>query len=207
MRLRTLERHLGRRLGAPVIFVRSDTGVDRTRLNRAECDRLSGFRNTQRKRDWLLGRRALKEILLALGRTDDTTTVVFPDKQVSLTHGGNIAYAAGTTATDLGIGIDYEPMRELDTRVARWFLNDSELQWLTKQPVSVRATELLRLWTVKEAAFKSHPDNARMTLGEFAIADPATAISSVFANGRHITVTCCARDSGYLSVAICREST
>lgn len=189
-----------------MIFVRSDAGVDRERLNQAECDHLSGFQNAQRKRDWLLGRNALKEVLLALDRNDDTTTITFPDNQVSLTHAGKIAYAAGTIATDLGIGIDYEPLRELDTRIAHWFLNDSELQWFANEPESVQATELIRLWTVKEAAFKSHRDNAGMTLSEFAIGDPAGPVCSVVANGRCITVTCCARESGYLSVAVCRES-
>jgi 4'-phosphopantetheinyl transferase EntD len=206
MRLRQLERHLSRRLETPVIFVRSDSRIDQEQLNEAECDRLSGFRNARRQRDWLLGRNALKEILLVLDRNDDTTTITFPDNQVSLTHAGSIAYAAGTIATGLGIGIDYEPMRELDTRVARWFLNDSELQWLAKQPDSAQINERVRLWTIKEAAFKSHPDNAQMTLREFTISDPVAPISSVVANGRRITVTCCARDSGYLSVAICRES-
>jgi len=206
MRLRTLERHLGRRLETPVILVRSDVGVDSERLSQAELDRMSGFRNARRKRDWLLGRNALKEILPELDRQDDTTTITFPDKQVSLTHAGNIAYAAGVVAEDLGIGIDYEPMRELDTEVARWFLNDSELQWLVNQSGSARATQLVRLWTVKEAAFKSHSDNAQLTLCDFTIEDPKATVSGVFVNGRHITVTCCARDSGYLSVAVCKET-
>ncbi len=207
MRLQALEQSVAEHLKMPMIVVRSDGNIESTRLNRAEHDRLAEFRHERRRRDWLLGRNALKQLLTALDRGDDTTAVTFPDRQVSLTHGGDTAFAAGTTTTSLGIGIDYEPLREIDTRIARWFLNEAETNWLDEQPECDRVAQLVRLWTVKEAGFKSYQDNAGMTLKGLSITDPAAAVTSVVATGHGacIQVTCRACESGYLSIAIFRE--
>lgn len=205
MRLCGLEQRLSDSLDTPVIVVRAVAAIDRARLNRAERARLSGFPYAKRRRDWLLGRNALKEILAVLDRSDDTTSVTFPGSRVSLTHAADIALAAATPAAALGIGIDYEPLRRLDARAAHWFLNEEECDWLRLQPETTRAAHLVRLWTVKEAAFKSHPHNACMTLGEFAISNPAAAASRVFARGQCIDVSCHAFDSGFLSFAISGE--
>ncbi len=208
MRLQALEQSVAEHLEAPMIVVRSDAGIETTRLNRAEHDRLAEFRHERRRRDWLLGRNALKQVLTALDRGDDTTAVTFPDRQVSLTHGGDTAFAAGTTTTSLGIGIDYEPLREIDTRIARWFLNEAETNWLYEQPECDRVAQLVRLWTVKEAGFKSYQDNAGMTLKGLSITDPAASVTRVVVTGHGacIQVTCRACESGYLSIAIYRES-
>ncbi len=208
MRLQALEQSVAEHLQAPMIVVRSDAEIETTRLNRAEHDRLAELRHERRRRDWLLGRNALKQVLTALDRGDDTTAVTFPDRQVSLTHGGDTAFAVGTTTTSLGIGIDYEPLREIDTRIARWFLNEAETNWLDEQPECDRVAQLVRLWTVKEAGFKSYQDNAGMTLKGLSITDPAAAVTSVVATGHGacIQVTCRACESGYLSIAIYRES-
>lgn len=189
-----------------MIVVRSVAGIDRARLNPKEQERLSGFRYARRKREWLLGRSALKQLLPALNRSDDTTSVTFPGSRVSLTHAGDIAYAAGISAEGCGIGIDYEPLRQVDIRVARWLLGDSESDWLNQQPESARAAQLVRLWTVKEAAFKSHPDNAQMALGDFSISEPSAFVSTVVTKVPCIKVTSRACDSGYLSAAIFTET-
>ena len=208
MRLHALEQSVAEHLETPMIVVRSDGDVETTRLNRAEHERMAEFRHQRRRRDWLLGRNALKQLLTALDRGDDTMAVTFPDRQVSLTHGGDTAFAAGTTATSFGIGIDYEPLRKVDIRIARWFLNEAETDWLNEQPKCDRSTQLVRLWTIKEAAFKSYPDNAGMTLKEFSIIDAPGAVTSVVAAGYGtcIQATCRACEAGYLSIAIFRES-
>jgi len=207
MRLQALEQSVAEHLKMPMIVVRSDGDIESTRLNRAEHDRLAEFRHERRRRDWLLGRNALKKLLTSLDRDDDTMTVTFPDRQVSLTHGGDTAFAAGTTTASLGIGIDYEPLRKVDIRIARWFLNEAETDWLNEQPKFDRITQLVRLWTIKEAAFKSYPDNAGMTLKEFSIIDAPGAVTSVVATGYGtcIQATCQACEAGYLSIAIFRE--
>ena len=208
MRLQALEKSVTERLDTPIMVVRSDATVEKTRLNQAERKRFNELRHERRRRDWLLGRNSLKQLLTALDRGDDTTAITFPDRQVSLTHGGDTAFAAGTTTASLGIGIDYEPLREIDTRIARWFLNEAETNWLNEQPECDRVAQLVRLWTVKEAAFKSYPDNAGMTLRGLSITDPAAPVTSVVATGHGacIQATCRACESGYMSIAIFRES-
>ncbi len=208
MRQHALEQSVAEHLETPMIVVRSDEDVETTRLNRAEHDRMAEFRHERRRRDWLLGRNALKQLLATLDRGDDTTAVSFPNRQVSLTHGGDTALAAGTSAASLGIGIDYEHLRKIDTRIARWFLNEAETSWLNEQPECDRVAQLVRLWTIKEAAFKSCPDNAGMTFKEFSIIDAVGAVTTVIAAGHGACIRVASRGCapGYLSIAIFRES-
>jgi 4'-phosphopantetheinyl transferase EntD len=205
MRLRALERRLSKRLEAPIFVTRSDAGIDPAKLTLHERNRLSGLRYLKRRNDWLLGRNALKEVLLACNRDGDTTSATFPGSRISLTHAGNIAFAAGTASTACGLGIDYEPLRPLDERVARWFLNEVESDWLSGQPEAIRVSQMVRLWTIKEAAYKSHPNNRQMTLSDFAISEPSAHVSDVMTGGPRIKVTSEACGSGHLSVAVFGE--
>jgi phosphopantetheinyl transferase len=173
------------------------------RLNGLERDRLAGIRFDQRRKDWLYGRNALKELLTTLGRNDNTESVSFPDSQLSLTHAGDSAYAVGTPATCDGLGVDYEPVRQVNPRIARWFLNSREAQWLSRQPEADRCAQLIRLWTIKEAAFKSCPDNGGLTLQELSIASADISASEIVVKRREveIKVSCSRWQSGYLSIA------
>lgn len=207
MRLHALEKWVSGRLDTPMIVVRSDASMEKMRLNQAEHKQFNELRHKRRRRDWLLGRNALKQLFGALDRGDDTTAISFPNRQVSLTHGGDTALAAGTNAASLGIGIDYEPLRKIDIRIARWFLNEAEKSWLNEQPECDRVAQLVRLWTIKEAAFKSCPDNAGMTFKEFSIIDAAGAVTTVIAAGHGACIRVASRACapGYFSIAIFRE--
>lgn len=216
MRLHAVEGPACRQLDVPVAVVLADAGVSSHRLSNDERSRLDGFRFEARRRDWLVGRAALKELLPILGRDRDTGVLSFPDRQLSLTHGASgpgdtgagptIAVAAGTNHACAGIGVDYEPIRPVDATVGRWFLDESEIDWLDAQPRSRDAVHLVRLWTVKEAAYKSHPRNAARTFHEFAIVDPAASDGTVCVDGSHIRVFTQRFASGYLSIAINEES-
>lgn len=207
MRLRAMETSMADCLSAPLVIVRSDTTIAATELNRAESRHFAEFRHEQRRLDWLRGRNALKQLLVTLDCDDDTTALCFPNRRISLTHAGGSAYAVGTKESYVGIGIDYEPLRDINTRIARWFLNEDELAWLKDEPRQSHREELIRLWTVKEAAFKAHPDNNGLVLAKLAIADPAAARIEVNVAGTAtpIRVTCRRFDAGYLSVATLRE--
>ena len=208
MRLRALETSMAECLSAPLVIVRSDTTIAATDLNRAESLHLAEFRHEQRRLDWLRGRNALKQLLLTLNCNDDTTELRFPNRRVSLTHAGGSAYAVGTSAGCIGIGIDYEPLRNVNINIARWFLNDDEICWLMDEPRQNHCEELIRFWTIKEAAFKAHPNNEGLVLTKLAIADPAAARIEVNVAGiaAPIRVTCRRSDAGYLSVATLREN-
>lgn len=186
-----------------MIVTRADSDFAATPLSPAERERLAGIARERRKRDWLLGRNAVKQVLAALSREDDTAIISFPDARISLTHGGGVAFAAGTSATTSGIGIDYEPVRDVNPAIARWFLNDAEVEWLDETAERERTATLLRLWTIKEAAFKSYPENSAVTLKELVIVDadaPAVEVATP-CDGARIRVSCCAYEAGYLSIA------
>lgn len=206
MRLPALEASTAARLGLPVILARADSAIG-VPLSTSEHLCLSALKQARRKRDWLLGRDALKQVLSALSRDEDTSRITFPNCRVSLTHSGGVSLAVGTTTPAAGIGIDYEPLRNVNSEFARFFLNETEIEWVKQQPESVETRELLRLWTIKEAAFKCYPLNAGMLLADFTVLNTATAAAEVAVKGEEdkIVVACCAYDSGWLSVAVFRN--
>jgi len=203
MRLPALEESASARLGLPVVLARADPEAGLS-LCESEYLRLSAIKQERRKRDWLLGRNALKQVLAALSRDEDTSVISFPNSQVSLTHSCGVSLAVGAAIPATGIGIDYEPLRDINRKVARFFLNEAETGWLAQQAECVGTAELLRLWTIKEAAFKCYPRNAGMLLSDFTVVDMDAAVTEVAVNGDAgtIAIACYAYDSGWLSVAV-----
>ena len=61
----------------------------------------------------------------------------------------------------------------------------------------------MRLWTVKEAAFKSHPENADLVLSDFAIGSLNCSDSFRVSarTGTNIRVHCTPYRDGFLSIA------
>lgn len=203
MCLRSLEVAASEWLGAPLKLEMSEEPARPHTLSAGERATLHSLRFAERRHDWLTGRAALKRLLREQGRDSDTSGVGFPNPRLSLTHAGGLAFAAGSEARTGGIGIDFEMLRAVNPRMADWFLGEEEQAWLAQQPAQTRSDELIRLWTVKESAFKSHPSNARLTLGDFRITSPgAYGASDVYTEcGRHIRVYSQEHRGGYLSVA------
>jgi 4'-phosphopantetheinyl transferase EntD len=206
MRLHALEESASARLGLPLVLARADRGAQPS-LSESESLCLSAIKRERRKRDWLLGRDALKQVLAALSRDEDTSAIVFPNSQLSLTHSHGISLAVGAAISATGIGIDYEPLREINRKVARFFLSEGEVAWLAQQPECDRNAELLRLWTIKEAAFKCCPANAGMMLNDLTVVDMDAAETEVTINGNasRIALACYVYESGWLSVAALQE--
>lgn len=147
---------------------------------------LAGVPDGPRRRDWLLGRAALK----ASG-IDDTSTVAFPNRCLSLTHSAGVAVAARCDGDQAGVGVDLEG-RAVDPRTARFFLRPGE------------HGDLLRLWTVKEALFKATPANAGAVLVDYAL-DNCEAISGTAHDrqGRTFEYLSRRRPEGWLTIAVC----
>ena len=114
---------------------------------------------------------------------------------------GRLGLATAGDVDVVGIGIDYEPWRPwADLRTSRFFLRPSE------QVHAVDARSLLRLWTVKEALFKSTPDNGDAVLLGYEIADPASSSGSARGpRGEPMRYVSVELDHGLLSVAVCRQ--
>lgn len=203
MRLTEFEQRASDRIGMTVQLSCSESPAPQYCLSVGEHARLDAFRYPQRRQDWLTGRAALKTLLRRQGRSADTAAIEFPTPHWSLTHAGGTALAAGNEQATAGVGIDYEVLRDVNPRMARWFLDDAEQAWLAALPEASAARQLIRLWTIKEAAFKSHPGNQQMMLGDFSIIDPASRdVVNVLSNrGLRIRVHCAAYRRGYLSIA------
>ena len=203
MRLTRFEQQASQRLDTEVQLCCSASPASRSGLSVGERTTLDGFRYGHRRRDWLTGRAALKSLQRRQGRGTDTAGLEFPALHLSLTHAGGIAVAAGTNDPAVGIGVDYEVLRDVNPRMAAWFLDDAEQAWLSGLPKARAARQLVRLWTIKEASFKSHPDNHNMVLGDFSIIDPASnsAVDVRSKRGLHIRVHCDAYRRGFLSIA------
>ena len=147
-----------------------------------------------RRRDWLLGRAALRQLLGGA----DTSPVTFPHPNLSLTHAAGVAVAAGSRGSCIGLGVDFEGCRTTDPRTARFYLSQRE------QDRMETGDDPLRIWTIKEALYKATPDNAEGGLLDYELAEPAATRG-----------TACDRRSnafryvsgffrrGWLAVAIC----
>ncbi len=129
-----------------------------------------------RRPQWLTARAALRSVLAGLGEPPDTAGITFPNACYSLSHSPELAVAVGVPAGRAhGVGVDVEPRRPVSLETGRFFLTTSERAWLDTVALPRRADELLRLWTVKEAAFKANLGNAGTTLIQYRIDDPALA--------------------------------
>lgn len=186
----------GDRLGVPVRIATVSEPLAPEALSPAERIRFDTLPTEARRRDWLLGRAALKALV---GASFDTSGLTFPHPRLSLTHAGGTAFAVRAGADVLGTGVDFEPARAAaDPRTARFFLGPTE------RATASTAGDLVRLWTVKEALFKATPDNDRVVLADYALDDPpgrsGTAAGPRGEDLRYATV---AAVGGVLTVAVC----
>jgi hypothetical protein len=184
-----LERRLAATLGVGIRVALASRPIPLGGLSPREGARARRLAGTPRLRPWLLGRAALKRLLLLAGASEDTSALEFPHPWLSLTHGGDLAVAVAAPAARLrGIGVDYECLREclrerrrpVDPRAARFFLGPAEEAWVTGLPAPAREPALLRLWTVKEAVFKADPRNRDRGLADYLLdGSPASAAGRV----------------------------
>lgn len=203
MRLTEIEARAATTLRTPIRVVAGCADYDGPALNAAEEMQLASFHFEHRRRDWRRGRMVLKSLLSSLGRSDDTSGLSFPDAQLSLTHGDAAAYAVGSLGTNKGIGVDFETVRPVRDRVAGWFLNEPELDWLAQSIPADRDSDIIRLWTIKEAVFKCHLNNAGLVLSDFTIADPAAEVCELRASdGRRFQTMSYRMGDGILSIAV-----
>jgi 4'-phosphopantetheinyl transferase EntD len=205
MRLYNQERKVEDGLGCSLVMVQVEDSEQSVPLTPAEQDYFENLQFDGRKQEWLRGRKALKQVLATLYQDCDTTKLRFPHRQISVTHAGDFAFAIGNVASQVGIGVDFEPTRKVNPNIARWFLTTFEKWWIGSDLKS--SNQLIRLWTIKEAAFKSFPNNEGMALVDFAIMNPQDDICHVAITGgtHYATVMCEKYSNGYLSIATCKE--
>ena len=203
MRLSDIEQSAQALIGLPLRIIYADRESELDDLSAGEREEFSALENPARRRDWLIGRKALKTALRAQSRSPDTASLRLPDPRVSLTHGGGSAFAGAVLGSSPGIGIDFERVRDVDPRVAEWFLDPAERLLLPPGEGAGYSRQLVRLWTIKEAAFKSHPDNHGMTLGNFRIHEAVDEQRTIMEtnSGERLRVFSALHRDGYLSIA------
>lgn len=166
---------LGEALGGPRLVVAvAAVGHATADLTTGEQARYDRLRSPERRQCWLAGRAAIKAARARLDLSTDTTALRLPDPCTSLTHAAGFAVAVAAPAGALyGIGVDLEAWRETSPGASRFYLTDRERGWLERSPAQHQPDERIRLWTIKEAAYKACPDNQDLNLGRIELADPA----------------------------------
>lgn len=159
--------------------------------------------NTQLDRTWRGRRKALGKLIneLQLGPPNKADRIVFPQKRLSLTHSGRWSIAAGTNCKQvLGIGIDFEINKKMDNTMTRLFLNHRE-----RTRLGNNNNQALRLWSNKEAIFKSDPDNHGELVLNYELCNPTLHSGRAFRNGsnKKFHYASLSLLEGVLSVAVC----
>jgi hypothetical protein len=134
-----------------------------SRLTPGESEAYAKLSHPDRRKTWLTGRAALKGALRAVGRAEDTSLLCYPGDGFSLTHSGGVAVAVASRC-EKGLGVDLERLRPVKAEAARFFLGMREQ--------ALDGADLLRLWTVKEAVFKSDRRNGGRLLRDYRLAEP-----------------------------------
>jgi 4'-phosphopantetheinyl transferase superfamily protein len=190
------EAGVGAGLGAPVVLRAATSPAALEELSAGELRQLPETGGL-RRRDWLLGRAAFKQLV----EGGDTSGVRFPHKCFSLTHAAGLAVAVRTDGDQAGLGVDLEGWQEPDPRVTRFFLGARELE---RHGAAGSASDLLRLWTVKEALFKATPDNAKVTFLDYEVVEPAALVGqAVDRRERQFRYVSGMLAEGWLTVAVC----
>ncbi|MBX9571583.1 MAG: 4'-phosphopantetheinyl transferase superfamily protein [Candidatus Obscuribacterales bacterium] len=166
--------------GRPIIPCIVTEPLAREDLSETEIIQLAQFKNERRKLSWLRGRRALKILLRDLEFVEqhfdfkmiDTSATFFPHPAFSLSHSQDVAIAIACLAPAFGVGIDLEFVRPTKPQMSKFYLQEHERTWLQDLSNEERSCEQIRLWTVKEAVFKSDLNNLDRTLIKYSLADP-----------------------------------
>lgn len=200
-----LERAIRGNLGLDLRLAVAAQPLPARRLSPRERSRAARLATAGRRIEWLTGRAALKRLLARIGKKADAAEILFPNSCYSLTHSGGIAVAAGVArAGPLGVGVDLELRPGMDPRTARFFLTPYERSCVERAGIC-QTTELLRLWTIKEAVYKADPENRDRVLADYGLPEPARACGRAAAGcgGGQFRYASFAVPSGCLAVAVC----
>jgi len=155
-----------------------------------------------RRDSWLRGRAAVRRVLDTL----DGGGATAGHARLSVSHSGAYTVAIGTTSrVARGIGVDLEVRRAPAADAARFFLNEDERRWALEAPAADQPKRLLRLWTIKEALFKSNPSNQGTHVWDYRLDNPERSWGTASLRGDQSRLFryCAVRlAAGYLSVAV-----
>ena len=99
-----------------------------------------------------------------------------------------------------GIGIDFETDKYLDAASTRLFLSQRE-----RMRLGANTSQALRIWSIKEAIFKSDPNNHHHRVWNYELLNPTSHYGRAFRNGCNKTFHYFSLNllEGVLAVSIC----
>jgi 4'-phosphopantetheinyl transferase EntD len=196
----TLSDMFSQRLGRMLFIAVSCEPIKPEHLGTNGQHMLSKFRYEKRRQEWLCGRNALKQVMRTVGDKTDPDGLVFPHQRYSLTHSNGKAIAVANVDGQLaGIGIDYEAKRVLKPGMERFFLTSHEQKVLQANPTD--ESQLLCLWTIKEALFKADSWENQHLLKDYSLQQPIATEGAITLRGRVFHYCSIPLDGGFISVA------
>lgn len=162
---------MAERLQTELYFAQCHTPIASAALSPRERAQLGAFSVTERRLHWRRGRAALKQVLAHMRMPSETSDLVFPHPRLSLSHSADYALAVGTADELSGLGVDLEFGRGPRREAAHLFMDENELATWLQLPRTRQAAYLLRLWCIKEAAFKANPHNRTTVLSDYTLED------------------------------------
>lgn len=151
-----LRRHFGSVCQEPVIVVHRNRLEADFELTAAEQQLQSAFASESRRKEYLLGRSALKSALSAIGKSPDTAAITWPSPFCSLSHSHGHAVAV-SQEHGKGLGIDLQLIKTPALTMADRILSGDTLAYWQALPAVEQASHLQRFWTVNEAVYKACP--------------------------------------------------
>lgn len=151
-----LQAYFGAVCTAPIFLAHKNLPTYGDDLSGSEIQRLHEISSEKRRAEYLLGRHALKDVLVSIGRDADTSLVTWPSPYCSLSHSEGHAVAVSSKSTS-GIGIDVQLNKFPAFAVANRILSEQTFEYWQQLPEADKAKALQRLWTANEAVYKACP--------------------------------------------------
>lgn len=199
----SLRHAFGAVCSAPILLEVRDLSCPAPELSTAEESEYAGLGSEKRRAEYLIGRAALKAVLSALGRSEDTAGVVWPSAYCSLSHSHGHAVAVALSGGH-GIGIDLQLQRTPPFMMAERILADETLAWWRGLPEADQASALQRFWTVNEAVYKACPAPQPAYFRHYRMADPTRfdSVLSIDGTDYRFDVHTLALENGFISLAL-----
>lgn len=188
---------------APILLEVRDLSCPSPELSAGEESQYAGMSSEKRRAEYLIGRAALKAVLVAIGHRDDTSLVQWPSDYCSLSHSHGHAVAVALRDGQ-GIGIDLQLQRTPPFMMAERILADETLEWWHALPETEQASALQRFWTVNEAVYKACPAPQPAYFRHYRMSDPTRLNSALTIDGtdHRFEVHTLPLAEGYISIAL-----
>lgn len=201
--LDNIHSYFKKKLSENVYFSINDNKDDLNPLHESQLKIYKNLQFKKRKDEYLMGRTALNSLSKHFSSYNLSIPEKFPSKNFSLTHTDHIALASvSIDPSSIGLGIDMEFNRTIKEKSQKFFLNTNEQKHLLSKN---KSEHLLRLWTVKEALFKSNMKNKNSLLKDYEISNSMEITGTAYLKSNHkikFIYSSLKLNNGFISLAI-----